>query len=112
MTLNEYKKICNRFGLYNSDYAYKFGYYNTSDMNLSGWQYITYYNDRSGKVQLRYNAFSIGSVKDRPYIVIDNSFIYVSDPKTFEYFLSKTINILKHLHNELRKRKIAYDFVE
>lgn len=120
MTIEEYHRVCKKLGLHFSVNEPWYGYYNYSDDEPASWLYITYFSKGLQKVQLRYNAFSIIQKNEsllfpndtKPFLNITTSFIYVSDPKTLEYFLGRTINKIKQLNNELKKRLIADDFVE
>lgn len=121
MTIEEYHTVCKKLGIHFNVNNPWYGYYNYSDEEPASWLYITYFSTGFQKVQLRYNAFSIIQNNEnplplfpndtKPFLNINTSFIYVSDPKTLEYFLGITINKIKQLNNELKKRFIADDFV-
>lgn len=120
MTIEEYHTVCKKLGLHFNENEPWYGYYNYSDEEPASWLYMTYFSEGKQRVQLRYNAFSIVQNKFakplfasdlKPFLNITTSFIYVSEPKTLEYLLSQTINKIKQLNNELKKRLIADDFV-
>lgn len=119
MTIEEYHTVCKKLGIHFNVNNPWYGYYNYSDEEPASWLYMTYFSEGFQKVQLRYNAFSIFPNNEsslfpndtKPFLKITTSFIYVSDQKTLEYFLGRTINKIKQLNNELKKRFIADDFV-